>query len=155
MLKVKTEFEAKDITSDVFLKYIRYVRSNKTFKDDQHLERWLIAVTKTTVMDYYRSRMHKNENEMEEDIIDVMNNEQHETKNDFVSSLERKLSHEEIMGKLNPRYRDVLAKYYDFGYSVKEIAAQMNESEANVKTLLFRAKKKYKEIAESVGENND
>ena len=31
----------------------------------------------------------------------------------------------------------------------------MNESESNIKTLLFRAKKKYKEIVESGGENNE
>ena len=153
---VKNEFDAKDITSDVFEKYLRYIKANNKFKNDKHMERWFVTVTKNTVIDYFRSKKNKYENELEDDINDVeVIPEDDSKKTDFVDSLERRLNHEEVMQELNPRYREVLLKYFDFGYSVKEIAYQMDESEENVKTLLFRAKKKYKEIVESGGENND
>lgn len=153
---VMNEFDAKDITSDVFEKYIRYIKSNNTFKNEKHMERWFVRVTKTTVTDYFRSKKVKYTHEMEDDINDMeVIPEDDNKKSDFVVSLERKLAHEETISKLNPRYREVLIMYFDFGYTIKEISIQMNESEANVKTLLYRAKKKYKEIAESEGENNE
>ena len=90
---------------------------------------------------------------MEDDINDVdVIPADNSNKTDFVQSLDRKLDHEEVMKKLNPRYKEVLLLFFDFGYSIKEISFQLNESEGNIKTLLFRAKKKYKEIVESGGD---
>lgn len=53
---VKNEFDAKDITSDVFEKYLRYIKANNKFKNDKHMERWFVTVTKNTVIDYFRSK---------------------------------------------------------------------------------------------------
>ena len=153
---VTNEFDAKDITSDVFEKYIRYIKSDNSFKNEKHMERWFVTVTKNTVMDYFRAKKKKYENEMEDDINDVdVIPADNSNKTDFVQCLDRKLDHEEVMKKLNPRYKEVLLLFFDFGYSIKEISFQLNESEGNIKTLLFRAKKKYKEIVESGGDYNE
>ncbi len=53
---VTNEFDAKDITSDVFEKYIRYIKSDNSFKNEKHMERWFVTVTKNTVMDYFRAK---------------------------------------------------------------------------------------------------
>ena len=60
---VTNEFDAKDITSDVFEKYIRYIKSDNSFKNEKHMERWFVTVTKNTVMDYFRAKKKKYENE--------------------------------------------------------------------------------------------
>ncbi len=152
-----SEFDAKDITSDVFEKYLIYTKTKNTFKSDKHMDRWFVSVTKNAVMDFYRSKKVRYKHEVEDDISDIEALPRDDDKKaDFVKNLERRLSYEEVMSKLNPRYREVLIKYFDFGYSIREIANQSGESESNVKTLLFRAKKKYKEIAEKFGgEDND
>lgn len=153
---VKNDFDAKDITSDVFEKYLKFVKAKNTFKNAEHMERWFVTVTRNTVTDFFRARKNKMENEIEDDINDLeVIPEDYDDKNDFIHNLERRLSHEEVMEKLSPRYREVLIYFFDFGYSIKEISIIMNESESNIKTLLFRAKKKYKEIVESGGENDD
>jgi len=155
---VSTEFDADDITSEVFMRYIRYVRSNKTFNDDAHLEHWLIRVTRSVANDFFRSKKRSIENEKKDELIFTMEQEKSESKNDFVLGLERRLSYQEILDNLKPRYREVLLMFFDYGYSIKEIADNMKQSEASVKTLLFRAKQKYKEISESgesEGEKNE
>ena len=151
-----SEFDAKDVTSDVFEKYLIFVKSKNSFQNDIHMERWFVTVTKNAVMDFYRSKKVRYEHEMEDDISDIEAIPKDESKkSDFVHNLERRLSYEEVMNNLSPRYREVLVKYFDFGYSIKEIAYQMGESESNVKTLLFRAKKKYREIVERRGKKDD
>ncbi len=152
---VSTDFDADDITSEVFIRYIRYIRSNNTFNDDQHLENWLMRVTRNLAYDQFRSDKRKRENEKKDELLYHIEQEINESKSDFVKSLERKLSYQEVMDKLSPRYREVLLLYFDYGYSIKEIALQLGQSESSVKTLLFRAKNKYKEISESVGDNNE
>ena len=153
---VANEFDAKDITSSVFEKYIRYIKAKNTFNSEEHMDRWFSRVTRNAAADYFREKTRQNENEMEEDISDLEEIPAGEkTKADFVVSLERRLAHQEVMQLLSPRYREVLMLFYDFGYSIREIAMQLKESEGTVKTLLFRAKKKYKEIVESRGDNNE
>ena len=156
LIMVSNKFDAKDVTSDVFEKYIRYIKSNNTFKNEKHMARWFATVTRNTAIDYIRSRTKRFEREAEEDIndmeaipMDVCR------KTEFACDLERRLDHEEVLKKINPRYKEVLGLFLDLGFSIKEIAAILNENEGNVKTLLFRAKKKYREIAGNGGDENE
>ena len=41
---------------------------------------------------------------------------------------------------------------YAYGYSIKEIAKEMNISETNVGTIIYRAKKHIKRYIESIGD---
>ncbi|GEM_PF-126096 len=56
---------------------------------------------------------------------------------------------QEILAALPPRYREVLTCRFLLNYSLKETAARMNLSEANIKVLQFRALKKANQIAQS------
>lgn len=59
----------------------------------------------------------------------------------------------EIQG-LPERYRTVLELYYLWGYSVKEIAAQLELSESNVKQRLRRARQMLRERLEENEKDN-
>ncbi|MGD7052366.1 RNA polymerase sigma factor [Sutcliffiella horikoshii] len=55
---------------------------------------------------------------------------------------ETKDEYEQILHKLKPLERDLIKLKYEDEYSYKEISEQLNLKESNVKTYLYRARKK-------------
>ena len=62
---------------------------------------------------------------------------------------------EQVLSQLPERYREVLTFRFLLNFSLKETAARMNLSEANVKVLQFRALKKASLVVEQPVEQSE
>lgn len=130
--------DAEDVYQDVFLKF---VQTKPKFNDEHHAEAWFATVTLNVTRNMYkaseRRRVFEREHLTPEDTI---------SDQDFLKELETKLLFEEIMEKINPKYRTVMLLRFDCGYTIKEIAELLEEGESNIKALLMRGKRQYRAL---------
>ena len=137
--------EAEDLTSQIFLKALRYL-------DPEHSTRsarsWLFKIAHTTIADYWRTHYRALTSSLDvrlevgwegptEEVIVGTNN----------LAAERVYN---LLQALPERYREVLSCRFLFNLSIRETAATMGVSEANVKTLQFRAIKHATNLANSI-----
>ncbi len=158
--KVGNREEAEDLTSQVFIKALRGIDQAR---DAQTIQRWLFQVARTTVADHWRA-FYRLPSRSLDDLLaagwegprepsrqatdtpdDAMTVDAH---TDGVATSGVAVRAQRILAQLPARYRDVLTYRFLLSYSLKETAAQMNLTEANVKVLQFRALKKASQIEE-------
>lgn len=126
----KSITDAEDITQNVFIKLFNKFND---LKGQDYIKKWLVKVTinesKSIIYSCWKKRIKFFENQ-----------------NDSTCKTEVKIDEtlENIL-KLPKKERLIIHLYYYEGYSVKEIAEIMHISNSNVKTILFRARKKLKE----------
>jgi len=126
--------EAEDLTSQIFLKALRYLDPER---DAQSARSWLFKIAYTTIADYWRIhyralissldvRMEAGwEGPTEEVILGINKRATEQACN--------------LLQALPERYREVLSYRFLLNLSIRETAATMGVSEANVKILQFRA----------------
>ena len=129
----KNKTDAEDAVQNAFVKLLR---TDTQFSDEEHIRKWLIRVTVNECKNVWKSFWHRN-------IIsfDELEKEPEYTEPDKQEILS------EIM-KLPAKYSIVIHLYYYEGYSVKEIAQILSISESNVQIRLMRARNKLKEMLE-------
>lgn len=124
---MKNTEDAEDICQNVFLKLLT---GNKKFEDDEHEKAWIIRVAVNECKDLLKSAYkQRNVN------VDITNDIY--TKDE---TLEEELS--DIVNSLPESYREVIYLYYYEGYSIREIADILGQSEASVTKRLSRGRKK-------------
>jgi RNA polymerase sigma-70 factor, ECF subfamily len=137
--------EAEDLTSQIFIKALRFLDAERS---PQSARTWLFRIAHTTVADYwrayYRAPVSSLETRLEagwegprEEVILGENGQASER----VSAL---------LQELPERYREVLNCRFLLNLSIRETAELMGISEANVKTLQFRALKRAAELGSAV-----
>lgn len=119
---------ADDVVQDVFLKYIK---SDKVFSDEEHIKAWLLTVTINCTKSLFSDTWLRKNVPLTEDIV-------FETpeKNDVYFAV----------AKLPAKYRTVIHLFYYEDMPVKEIAECMGTKESTVKSLLHRARQMLKPI---------
>lgn len=132
-LRTQNVSDAQDITQEVFLKYIK---SNKKFNDEEHRKAWLLKVTvnacKTLMTSAWRRHYASLDAaaeiaaEMQPDLSEVYS----------------------AVMKLPDKYKTAIHLYYYEEYSVKEISAIEGCTESAVKSQLSRARQMLKSILE-------
>lgn len=127
----KNHSDAEDIMQDVFLKLLRH---NKSFNNEEHLDKWLTVVCVNESKNYIKSPFRKNTVLLDEakDLYTF------DTVNDYdifksVMSLPKK-------------ERTVIHLFYYEDLPVKEIAKMLKIKESAVKTRLSRSRKHLKEM---------
>ncbi|MCI8670330.1 MAG: sigma-70 family RNA polymerase sigma factor [Lachnospiraceae bacterium] len=126
--------DAEDITQDVFMKYIK---SDIRFQDEEHRKAWLLKVTVNTVKNlltsaWFRHRGDASELEkLEEDVAELP---------------EEKSEVYYAVMKLPLKYRTVVHLFYYEEYSIKEISGILDKNESTVKSLLHRSRKMLKSL---------
>jgi RNA polymerase sigma-70 factor (ECF subfamily) len=139
--KVGNREEAEDLTSQVFLKAARGIDSSR---DALSAQGWLFQVARTTIADHWRSIYQLRANSLD-DLLDAgLELPADEQTQMDTSATDRRV--QRILACLPARYRDVLTYRFLLNYSIKETAAALSISEANVKVIQFRALKKASEI---------
>lgn len=126
----KNSHDAKDITQDVFLKYMQ---SKVDFASKEHIKAWLIKVTinqcrKLLISPWFQRTQPLDDN---------------------ISFSEQ--SHSELYNavmQLPKMQRVAIHLFYYEEYSTKEIAETLNKNEATVRSYLHRARKKLKSLLE-------
>ncbi len=116
--------DAEDILQEVFIKYLK---SDKPFKNDEHKKAWLIRVTQNKCKDYLKSPF-RNSGSYDESTAFM-----HSNSDLNIDVIKKTVS-------LPQKYKSVIILHYYYNYSVKEISATLKISESAVKMRLKRGR---------------
>ena len=123
---------AEDISSDVFMRLLEAAQNGQSPKTS--LRGWLIGTASHIVMDHFRKKYRRPEEEISESLPDLEENVasevDHREQNRVVSN---------AYAQLTPEQQNVLALRFGQGYSLDETAAFMNKNVNAIKALQFRA----------------
>lgn len=129
--------DAEDVLQEVFL---RYIRANKTFNDEEHRKAWLLRVTvncsKTLVTSSWNRRRSSEEAEDNSFVAEDKQLEQWDDKNAVL----------EAVRSLPEKYRVVVHLFYYEEQTVEAIAKITGSGLSAVKTRLHRARNMLREI---------
>lgn len=122
--------DAEDVLQDTFL---QYHKTNKDFKDEQHIRAWLLRAALSRATDVWRKRKRRQESSLD-DYSETL----------AFPSPESSSLFDAVMA-LPDNYRSVIHLFYYEDYTVAEIAKLLHLSQSNVKTRLSRGRNLLKE----------
>ena len=128
-------FDADDILQEVFL---RYIRADKTYNDEEHRKAWLIRITVNCTRSFAASAWNRHKDYEEPDENEGREDpalKAAETKSDVMNALL----------ELPEKYRTAIYLFYYEDMSVAQIAGSLGTTETNVKTRLSRGRDMLKE----------
>ena len=128
--RTQNKADAEDITQDVFLKYIK---ADKKFKDEEHRKAWLLRVAINHTNDFVKSAHYRSRASLEE----IPDSEIH---------IEEKSEVYYAVQSLPEKYRLVVHLFYYEDMSVAEISKITKTKETTVKSQLSRARDMLREI---------
>lgn len=131
---LRNKDDAEDMVQDVFVKYIKFIKSGETFLNESHEKYWLIGVTANLCRNEYKKAKNKR---------NVVLTENYFTDMKFT---EDEIHLLECISKLSEKYRDAFELFYIKDLSIHEISKILNISEDAVKTRLKRARDKIRKI---------
>ena len=143
---VKNREEAEEISQDVFVKAFKKLES---FKGESKFSTWVYKIAYYASLDVVK----RNKRFVHSENIDDLRDGDLENVKDALEYLhekERKKVINEALLKLNEDERTILTLYYFEDYPVKEISKVVNLSVDNIKTKLFRSRKKLATILKHV-----
>ena len=142
--KVGNREEAEDLTSQIFMKA---VRGMDTERGTLSMQKWLFQVARTTIADYWRTYYRIASSSLDE-LLDAgwegpALAEPVATNGASVQPGEQV---RRILQALPEHYREVLTCRFLLNLSIRETADRMGLTEANVKVLQFRALKRAADL---------
>lgn len=126
----KSKHDAEDVVQTTFMKLLI---KEVTFKDEEHIRKWLIRVAVNECNSLWSSFWRKNV-----DSIDNMGQEP-----EFTTQEKSELYYAVL--ELPRKYRVVVHLFYYEGYSTREISQILHIRETAVRTRLVRARKQLKQ----------
>jgi RNA polymerase sigma-70 factor, ECF subfamily len=139
--KVGNREEAEDLTSQIFMKAVRGV---DTERGSQSMQKWLFQVARTTIADYWRAYYRVSVNSLEELLEAGWEGPVDEEPAVMDGKPEDRV--QRILQALPEHYREVLTCRFLLNLSIHDTAMRMNLTEANVKVLQFRALKRAADL---------
>ena len=140
--------EAEDLMQEVWVKVVRY---ESYVESVDHIKAWLTTITMNTFRDRYRKNVRRSKYMMHQPealdvpVLDlVANNElttEEKVEQDVISAIVQTKVNE-----LDTIYKKTLWYFYVDQYSLAEISNLMKVSIGTVKSRLFRAKARLKEM---------
>ena len=140
--------EAEDLMQEVWVKVVRY---ENNMDQVDHVKAWLTTITMNTFRDRYRKKVRRSKytinqpETLDVPILDLVPNNELLIEEKMEKEVVSKLVQEK-MGQLDTIYQKTLWYFYIEQYSLAEISALMKVSVGTVKSRLFRAKARLKEI---------
>jgi RNA polymerase sigma-70 factor (ECF subfamily) len=144
--KVGNREEAEDLTAQVFLKAIDHLDQARAA---ECLRGWLFRTARTTIADHWR-HFYRLRTKSLDDLLEGGWEGPPEERSGAPSE-RAEVRVQALLQQLPERYCQVLTYRFLRNHSIRETAAKMHVSEANVKTLQFRALKKAAGIDDDVG----
>jgi len=142
---VRNREEAEDLTSQIFLKALRFLDPERSA---QSTRSWLFQIAHTTIADYWRTYYRTLTSSLEVRLEVGWQGPPEEVSLGTNERAEEQVCN--LLQALPVRYREVLRCRFLLNLSIRETAATMGVSEANVKTLQFRAIKHATNLAHSI-----
>jgi RNA polymerase sigma-70 factor (ECF subfamily) len=143
--KVGNREEAEDLTSQVFIKAVRGVN---TERGALSVQKWLFQVARTTIADYWRARYRIATSSLEA-LLESGWEGPAECEEVAIATgpVERV---QRLLQALPQHYREVLTCRFLLNLSIRDTALQLGLTEANVKVLQFRALRRAADLEEFV-----
>ena len=145
--KVGNREEAEDLTSQIFMKAVRGV---DTERGAQSMQKWLFQVARTTIADYWRIYYRISTNSLDQ-LLEIGWEGPADEEPAANSSTPTERVHR-ILQALPEHYREVLTCRFLLNLSIRDTANRMCLTEANVKVLQFRALKRASDLERVVNE---
>lgn len=134
--------DAEDIVQDTFLKAVIHLEAI----DSNKMASWLFKVALNHYYDLCRKNKRRPLVSLEiESVFNNMPAEDYLPENYYLDS-EKKKQVSRVLDDLNPIYKNLLVLKYVVGLSYREIAEVVDVNEQTVKTYLYRAKQKFRNI---------
>ncbi len=132
-IKTNSQFEAEEITSDVFAKYWQELIKGKDIKNPRA---FLYQCARNTIIDFYRKRGRTDivSSEIVSEPIDE--NQNLEGRAQTALNMGQIVN---VLSSLKDEYQTVIVWYYLDELSIPEIARNLHKSEGAVRTTLSRA----------------
>ncbi|MGH2508751.1 MAG: RNA polymerase sigma factor [Ktedonobacteraceae bacterium] len=145
--KIGNREEAEDLTSQIFMKAVRGIN---TERGPLSVQKWLFQVARTTIADYWRAHYRISTSSLEA-LLDAgwEGPAEHGDISINTNPAERV---QRLLQALPEHHREVLTCRFLLNLSIRETAVRMGLTEANVKVLQFRALKRAAELEEFVCE---
>lgn len=144
----RNQSEAEDLAQEV---WVKIVRNEEQLLQVDRMKAWITTVTMNTFRDRYRKNVrlkkyivNQPEN-LDVPILDLIRNDEPSTEEQLERVVITKIVKEKIK-QLDSIYQKTLWYFYVDQYSLAEISSLMKVSIGTVKSRLFRAKKRLKEI---------
>ena len=140
--------EAEDLMQEVWVKVVRY---EANVDEVEHIKAWLTTITMNTFRDRYRKNVRRSKYMMHQPetldvpVLDLVPNNEISTEELVEKDVIRKLVQEK-MSQLDAIYQKTLWYFYIEQYSLVEISNLMKVSIGTVKSRLFRAKARLKDM---------
>ena len=140
--------EAEDLMQEVWVKVIRY---EATVAEVDHVKAWLTTITMNTFRDRYRKNVRRSKymmsqpEQLDVPILDLVPNNEISTE-EKIEKVEMTQIVQQKMTQLDGIYQKTLWYFYVDQFSLAEISELMKVSIGTVKSRLFRAKARLKEI---------
>jgi RNA polymerase sigma-70 factor (ECF subfamily) len=129
--KVGNREAAEDLTSQVFLKAVRWLGEDRSADS---IRSWLYTTARSTIVDYWREQSHMRSVPID-DLAELLFRG-----TDGPQEVRRTREHAlRILESLPPRERDVLRLRFLHGYTAAEIGAALGLTPGNVRVLQLRA----------------
>jgi len=144
----RNPMEAEDLMQEV---WVKVVRNEKQVEQVDHIKAWLTTITMNTFRDRYRKNVRRSKYVMSQPetldvpILDLVPNNEVSTEEQIEKVVVTKIVQEK-MKQLDSIYQKTLWYFYVEQYSLAEISRLMKVSIGTVKSRLFRAKQRLKEI---------
>jgi RNA polymerase sigma-70 factor, ECF subfamily len=145
--KVGNREEAEDLTSQIFMKAVRGV---DTERGSLSVQKWLFQVARTTIADYWRAYYRVSTSSLEE-LLEAGWEGPAEEEAVAISTRPAERV-QRILRALPEHYREVLTCRFLLNLSIHDTALRMSLTEANVKVLQFRALKRAADLERMVTE---
>ena len=128
--------DADDIVQEAFL---RMLRADVPADGEEHLRRYLYRVASNLMVDRWRHRTH----EQGEDVMPELTSAPPRYEDDAAVA--------KVFAELKPRDRALLWLAYVEGESHEEIASSLGVGRRGVKVMLFRARRRLRDLLQSRG----
>lgn len=135
-LKAKQQSDVDDICQEVFL---RYVDKGPTFSTDQQARLWFSKVTENVIRNFYGRAEYTWRADVEEEEYESI-----PSGGDEMSVVEKNVDFEARLGNIPPNCKTAIILRYGYGFTIKETAELMGKTTEQVKALLTRGKREYR-----------
>ena len=144
----RNQSEAEDLMQEVWVKVVRY---EANVAEVDHVKAWLTTITMNTFRDRYRKNVRRSKymmnqpEQLDVPILDLVPNNDISPE-EMIEKTEITKIVQEKMSQLEGIYQKTLWYFYVDQFSLAEISELMKVSIGTVKSRLFRAKARLKEI---------
>ena len=133
-------FDADDILQEVFL---RYIRADKTYNDEEHRKSWLIRITINCTKSLAGSAWNRHR-----DSYDDTETNEKGAEDPALKAVETRSDVMQALLTLPEKYRTAIYLFYYEDMTAAQIAGAVGTTETNVKTRLSRGRDMLREKLE-------